>query len=148
MTASDTTSSAAAIRGRALSATLWGMQVLLAAFFLLAAAGPKLLGEPLAVDMFAQIGVGQWLRYLVGVLELAGAIGLLVPRLAGLAALGLVGLMVGAALTQVFVFGSAVMALTPAILIALFGFVAWGRWPQIRRAGRALRAAASSSPAR
>jgi putative oxidoreductase len=61
------------------------------------------------------------LRYLVGVLELAGAIGLLMSRLAGLAALGLVALMVGAVVTQVFVLDSAVMATTPAILGVVMG---------------------------
>ena len=134
MTASDTGSAPAATRevarGRALNAAVWVLQVLLAAFFLLAAAGPKLLGEQLAVEMFAQIGIGQWFRYLVGTLELAGAIGLLIPRTAGPAALGLAGVMVGAALTQLFVFGSAALALTPAILIVVFGFVALFRWPQ------------------
>jgi putative oxidoreductase len=69
------------------------------------------------------------LRYLVGVLELAGAIGLLMSRLAGLAALGLVAPMVGAVVTQVFVLDSAVMATTPAILGVVMGLVAWGRWP-------------------
>jgi hypothetical protein len=36
--------------------------------------------------LFGQIGAGQWLRYLVGVAELAGVVGLLVPRLAVAAA--------------------------------------------------------------
>ncbi len=132
MTASDTATGPAATRGRAVNKTLWVVQVLLAAFFLLAAAGPKLLGEQLAVEMFGQIGAGQWLRYLVGTLELAGAIGLLIPRLAGLAALGLTGLMVGAVLTQLLVLGSVGMALTPAFLCVVFGLVAWGRWSQRR----------------
>ena len=66
---------------------LWTAQILLAAFFLFAAA-PKLTGQHTAVQMFGQIGAGQWLRYLVGTAELAGAIGLLIPRLAGLAAAG------------------------------------------------------------
>ncbi|MGH3625444.1 MAG: DoxX family protein [Sciscionella sp.] len=101
-------------------------------FFLVAAAGPKLAGQQYAVEMFNQMGAGQWFRYLVGALELAGAIGLLIPRLAGLAALGLIGVMVGAVLTQVFVFGSGVMALTPALLGVVFGLVAWGRWPQTK----------------
>lgn len=86
------------------------MQVLIAAFFLLAAAGPKLLGEQYAVQTFTEIGAGQWFRYLIGALELAGAVGLLVPRLAGPAAVGLASLMVGAVLTQVFVLDAAVMA--------------------------------------
>lgn len=50
--------------------------------------------------MFATIGVEQWFRYAVGVIELAGAVGLLVPRLAGLAALGLAADMIGAMAVQ------------------------------------------------
>lgn len=119
-------------RGRALNITLWVVQVLLAVFFLVAAAGPKLAGQQDAVHIFTQIGAGQWFRYLVGALELAGAIGLLIPRLSGLAALGLVGVMVGATLTQVFVLESVVMALTPAFLGIVLGLVAWGRWPQTK----------------
>ena len=51
----------------------------------------------------AKGGAGQWFRYLVGILELAGAIGLLIPRLAAPAALGLLGVMIGAFFTQLFV---------------------------------------------
>jgi putative oxidoreductase len=90
---------------------------------------PKLLGEQLAVEMFAQMGPGQWFRSLVGTLELAGAIGLLIPRLAGLAALGLAGLMVGATLTQLFVLDAPAMAITPLVLIVVFGLIAWARRP-------------------
>jgi uncharacterized membrane protein YphA (DoxX/SURF4 family) len=132
MTAMETRAVPPTTRGRAITITLWVLQVLLAVFFLVAAAGPKLLGQQYAVEMFDQIGAGQWLRYLVGALEFAGAIGLLIPRLAGLAALGLAGVMVGAALTQVFILDSAVVALTPAALVAVFGLIAWGRWPQTR----------------
>ena len=57
---------------------LWAGQVLLAAVFAFAAV-PKLAGAHSAVAMFGQIGAGQWLRYLVGAAELAGAIGLLPP---------------------------------------------------------------------
>jgi hypothetical protein len=48
------------------------------------------------VQEFGLIGAGQWLRYLVGTAELAGAIGLLTPWLAGLAATGLSADMAGA----------------------------------------------------
>ncbi|TCO44065.1 DoxX-like protein [Kribbella antiqua] len=91
---------------------LWVVQVLLAAMFAMAAL-PKLSGDPLMVEMFDAIGAGQWFRVLVGVLELAGAIGLLLPRLCGLAALGLVGVMVGAIVTNLFVLGA-----SPAIPVA------------------------------
>jgi putative oxidoreductase len=139
MTVSAPVTASTAARRRALNATLWVVQVLLAVFFLVAAAGPKLAGQQYAVEMFNQMGAGQWFRYLVGALELAGAIGLLIPRLAGLAALGLAGVMIGAVLTQVFVLGSVVMALTPAILAVVFGLVAWGRWPQTKALAGKLR---------
>lgn len=35
----------------------------------------KLAGDPVMVDMFADIGAGQWLRYLVGALEVSGGVG-------------------------------------------------------------------------
>lgn len=41
----------------------------------------KVTGAPVMVDMFAEIGASQWLRYVVGVLEVAGAVGLLIPLL-------------------------------------------------------------------
>ncbi len=132
MTTNEPVAAPGTSRGRAVNITLWVVQVLLAAFFLLAAAAPKLLGQQVAVEMFTQIGAGQWFRYLVGVLELAGAVGLLIPRLAGLAALGLAGLMVGAVITQIFILESAALALTPAILIVVFGVIAWGRWPHTK----------------
>jgi putative oxidoreductase len=131
MSASETPAVPAAARGRALNITLWVVQILMAAFFLFASAAPKLVGERSAVEIFTQIGAGQWLRYLVGVLELAGAIGLLIPRLAGLAALGLAALMVGAFLTQVFILES-INWITPAILFVVFVLIAWGRWPQTK----------------
>ncbi|MFL6075995.1 MAG: DoxX family protein [Mycobacteriales bacterium] len=89
-------------RRRAVPAALWTGQALLALAFV-GAGWPKVSGDPAMVDMFARIGAGQWLRYLVGALELAGAVGLLVPRLRGLAALGLSALLVGATVTNVAV---------------------------------------------
>ena len=85
---------------RYLTAGLWIVQGVLA--FQFAGAGVmKLMGAAEMVTLFADIGAGQGLRYVVGALEVAGAVGLLVPRLAGLAALGLVGLMLGATFTNV-----------------------------------------------
>lgn len=59
-----------------------------------AGGGPlKLSGDPAMIDLFAAVGVGQWFRYAVGTAEIAGAVGLLIPRLSRLTALGLAGLM-------------------------------------------------------
>ena len=105
---------------------LWAAQVLLAAVFALAAL-PKLAGAHSAVAMFGQIGAGQWLRYLVGTAELAGAVGLLIPRLAGLAAAGLAADMAGASIINIAVLHSAAVALTIA-LGAVLTLLARARW--------------------
>ena len=116
-------------RRRAVGIVLWVLQVLLAVVFAMAAL-PKLFGDGAMVEMFATIGIGQWFRYLVGALEVAGAVGVLVPRLSGLAALGLVCLMAGAALTSVFVLGAS--PLLPIFLLVVSAVVVWGRWPRTR----------------
>jgi putative oxidoreductase len=81
---------------------LWVVQGIFAIAFLVPALR-KLFGHAESVELFEQLGYGQWLRYAVGVLELAMAVGLLVPGLSGLAALGIVGTMVGATVTEIFV---------------------------------------------
>lgn len=116
-------------RVRPATVARWILQAALASQFV-GAGVMKLSGDPAMVEMFAEIGAGQWFRYLVGGLELAGAIGLLVPRLCGVAALGLAGLMVGAVLTNLFVLGqSPVMALA---FGCAAGLVGWLRRSEIR----------------
>ncbi|MFI5696307.1 DoxX family protein [Kribbella sp. NPDC051586] len=112
---------------------LWVVQVVLAAMFVMAAL-PKLSGDPVMVDMFGAVGAGQWLRYVVGVLELAGAIGLLVPRLCGLAAGGLALLLVGASLTNIFALGASPAIPIGYLLVA--AAIAWFRRASIRVAVR------------
>jgi putative oxidoreductase len=99
-------------RRRAVNIALWGLQALLTLMFAVSGFA-KLGGNAAMVEMFATIGIGQWFRYLVGALEIAGAVGVLVPRLSGLAALGLVCLMVGATLTNGLVRGRARWSLSP-----------------------------------
>ncbi|WP_431878240.1 DoxX family protein [Micromonospora marina] len=130
MTVADTTPPPVA---RGLHRTLWALQGVLGVFLIVASAGPKLFGEANAVQTFEDMGAAPWFRYLVGLLELAGGIGLLVPRLAGLAAVGLALLMVGAAVTQAFILHGGALVLTPVVLFALFVFIAWGRRDSIRR---------------
>jgi uncharacterized membrane protein YphA (DoxX/SURF4 family) len=87
-------------RARAASVSLWTVRVLLSAQF--AVGGMlKVTGEASMVTMFDDIGAGAGLRVFVGVCEVAGAIGLLVPRVARAAAAGLVLLMIGAVVTNV-----------------------------------------------
>ncbi|TVT32062.1 DoxX family membrane protein [Amycolatopsis rhizosphaerae] len=117
---------------RAKTITLWVTQVLLALFLGVASALPKLAGQSYAVQSFDEIGAGQWFRYLVGALELAGAIGLVVPALTGAAALGLVGLLLGATYFQLFVLPDPAYAVAPALLAVVCALLAWGRWPSVR----------------
>ncbi|TWD74871.1 DoxX-like protein [Kribbella amoyensis] len=114
---------------------LWVLQLALAVQFVPAGL-MKLTGNPVMVEMFAEIGAGQWLRFFVGCCEVAGALGLLIPRLAGPAALGLAGLMAGATVTNVFVLG--VAPVVPLVVLLVAGVVAWSRRAALRElaAGR------------
>jgi uncharacterized membrane protein YphA (DoxX/SURF4 family) len=112
-------------RSRAVSITFLVLRVLVALMFIVASAAPKFFGEAYAVQIFTDIGAGQWLRYLVGFFELAGGIGLLVPRLVVPAAIGLVGLMIGAGFTQVVILDDPAFVITPIILGVLCGLIAW-----------------------
>ncbi|MCK2239480.1 MULTISPECIES: DoxX family protein [unclassified Crossiella] len=129
MTTIATAASTAKPASRAGNIALWTLQGLLGAFFLVAAAIPKLVGEATAVGIFETIG-GDWFRLFIGVLELAGAIGLVIPRLAAAAGLGLTLLMVGATYYQVVVFGTPMLAITTVTLGVLAGIVAWARRPR------------------
>ncbi|MEQ7126950.1 DoxX family protein [Actinopolymorpha sp. B11F2] len=116
--------------GRAKSITLWVLQVVTALWFLMAALG-KFTGDEVVVATFDAIGFGDWFRYLIGVLEVAGAVAMLIPRLVGLAALGFVGLMAGAVLIQLLVVGSG--AFLPVPLLVVSALIAWGRWSSTRQ---------------
>jgi uncharacterized membrane protein YphA (DoxX/SURF4 family) len=124
MTANNISIVPATSRGRTANILVWSVQILLAALFAGTAAG-KLLGDPASVAAFHTIGFGQWFRYLTGACELGGAIGLVIPRLSGLAALGLVGVMVGATLTNLFLLpGMAPVAVLTVLLGVVFALIA------------------------
>jgi uncharacterized membrane protein YphA (DoxX/SURF4 family) len=117
---------------------LWVLQVLLGVFMAVASGLPKLFGEATAVAMFDQIGAGDWLRYFVGVVEVAGGIGLLVPGLAGLAAAGLFLLMIGATVTT-FATLDTTYWYTPVIIGLIALGIAVVRRDEVRSLGGLLR---------
>jgi putative oxidoreductase len=90
----------------------------------------KLAGDPAMVQMFSTIGAGQWFRYAVGALELAGAVGLLVPRLAALAGAGLTALLLGAAITNVTILDDS--PFLPLAYLVVAAAIAWVRRPRSR----------------
>lgn len=112
---------------------LWIVQALLAALFLFAG-GMKLV-MPLE-EMLKQMPLplpGWFLRF-TGVVEVLGAIGLILPRLlrirpglTPLAAAGLVIVMIGA-VAYTLAAGDVASALMPLVVGLLCAFVAYGRW--------------------
>lgn len=119
-------------RGRVLTVVLWTFQILLAVLFVFGGIN-KLLGlQAEVVTGFDRIGFGTWFRYFVGALELAGGVGLLIPRLSGAAALGLAGVMAGAIATHLTVLPPAYFAAIPAVLGAGFLLIARARRSEIR----------------
>jgi len=116
--------------GKGLNIGLWVVQALLALAFLGAASG-KLLGQPEMVGLFEAIGIGQWFRYVTALVEISGALMLLVPRTRIVGAILLAGTMLGAVGTHLFVLHNAPTA--PTVLLALLSFVIWGRRAELSR---------------
>ena len=108
---------------------VWGTQILLAALFALAALG-KLSRNPQWISRFRGYGYSAGFCVLIGALEAAGALGLLIPRIAGYAATGLLGIMSGALYTHL-VNGEAPQVWRPLIFMVLLAIVISYRrpWP-------------------
>jgi putative oxidoreductase len=115
---------------KGLNIALWCVQLLLALAFLGASSG-KLLGKPEMIALFDAIGIGQWFRFVTGLLELAGAVLIVVPKTRSIGASVLAGVMVGAIATHLFVLHNAPTA--PLVLLLLIGFVLWGRRQELLR---------------
>ena len=93
----------------------WTLQVVLAAAFA-AAGSAKLAGVPYMVELFDQIGIGQWFRLATGIVEIAGAIALVFPGLASIGAAWLGTTMVFAVATHLFILHTSPV---PAIVLGL-----------------------------
>ena len=121
-----TTSTPLAASGKGRLLTLWILSALVALTFVGAGAA-KLAGAAVMVDLFAKVGLGQWFRYVTGLLEVAAGIGLLISRYAFYAAALLAMVMVGAFIAHVTVLGSSPAA--PIVLFVLTGIIAYLRKP-------------------
>ena len=111
-------------RGRSGVIALWVVQIALAGMFLLAG-GSKLLGAPAMVALFNTIGIGQWFRYVTGLIEVGSAIALLVSSTAVFGALALVPTMIGAVATELFIARDS--AVPAAVLLLGAVGVVWAR---------------------
>ena len=112
---------------------LWIVQALLAALFLFAG-GMKLVVPIAEMTKQMPLPLPGWFLLFTGVVEVLGAIGLILPwllrirpGLTPLAAAGLVIVMIGAA-AYTLAAGDVASALMPLVVGILCGFVAYGRW--------------------
>ena len=106
------------------NAALWLLQIVSAAIFLMTG-WMKLSGNEQMVELFAAIGIGQWFRYLTGLIEVSSAILLLIPALSGVGAMLLALTMIGAIVTHLFIVGGS--PTMPIGLLIAMAIVAWGR---------------------
>jgi putative oxidoreductase len=121
-----TTNTLPADSGKVRTIALWILSGLVAlAFF--GAGGAKLAGAAAMVELFDKVGRGQWFRYFTGLLEVAGGIGLLLPRYAFYAAGLLAVVMVGAIIAHLTILGTS--PAVPVVLLVLSGTIAWLRKP-------------------
>jgi uncharacterized membrane protein YphA (DoxX/SURF4 family) len=133
MTVNEATSSldtSSAPSGRAAIVSVWVIQILLAAMFLMAG-GSKLAGAPAMVELFKALGFGKWFRYVTGAVEVTSAVLLLIPSMAAFGALLLVPTMIGAIAANISLGQSPAV---PGVLLILAAAVAWVRRTQIRDA--------------
>jgi hypothetical protein len=114
---------------RALNIAAWVASVLLFVLYSVFAAPPKLMGDPQAVEGFIKMGYSDAFRLFIGAAEFLGGLGLLIPRLAFWAALGLIIIMIGAVYTLVT--NGMASNLAPAVIaLVLLGFIAYVRRSQ------------------
>lgn len=110
---------------------LWTMQILLFALFLVTG-GMKVMTPP--AQLSAMMGLPGALLVFVGVSEILGAFGLILPGVfrfkTGLTPLAAAGLSVVAACAFIFHIATGDIANSPVAAVAavLAGFVAYGRW--------------------
>jgi len=128
MTTIRTANDTLATPGKALNLALCTLQVLVALTFVAAGSG-KLVGSAQMVALFDAVGLGQWFRYVTGLLEVLGALLLIVPGKTAFGAVLLACVMAGAVVAHLTVLHTAPTA--PLVLFALTALIAWGRRSQV-----------------
>jgi putative oxidoreductase len=109
-----------------------GPITLLLAVLFIYAGGVKLMSMPSMVEEFAQIGIGQWFRYFTGILEVSGAIGILLPSIRFWAALLIAIVMAGATVANLTILPLPGMAGFTVVLMAVAITFAWQWRPAAR----------------
>jgi putative oxidoreductase len=136
-------STTASARSRGMKIAVWILQILVAAAFI-GAGGAKLASAPMMVQIFDHIGIGQWFRYVTGLVEVLSGVMVLMPRTAPIGAALLTVTMACAICVHLFRIGGNP---TPAfILLAMSTGIVWLKRDQITATERS--GASISTPAR
>jgi putative oxidoreductase len=105
----------------------WVLRIAAAGVFF-AVGVSKLESDPFWVRLFAQIGLGDWFRYLTGVMQVAGGLLFLIPRMVSAAAVLAGSTMVGAVAVHLFVLDTGIGgAIIPFALLLFLVAVAMRR---------------------
>src|SRR5580700_4436666 len=97
-------------QSRIANVAVWTLSVLFAG-------GVKFFNNPVMVQEFDKVGLGQWFRYFTGSLEVAGACGLLIPRVRFQGALVICLVMVGATIANLTVLHVPAAAILTVVLL-------------------------------
>lgn len=115
------------------SVVIWILTVLLAAIFATTGTAKLIGAEPIGLQAAAMNGFPPWIRTIVGITEVVGAVALFVTPVAAFAAAMLAILMVPATITQ-WISGEPGV-LVPVLIGLLLLVLAWRRAPGVVRAG-------------
>jgi len=99
---------------------LWALKIIAGLAFL-AAGLAKLAGAEMMVATFDAVGVGQWFRYVTGLIEVGAALVLFIPGIQAFGATLLTATMIGAALAHIVVLGTDTML--PSIVLGAFSAI-------------------------
>ena len=116
------------MNARTKNTLLIGGAVLLAVVFATFGAG-KFVDPAKWIDKFTAWGIPTWFVPLSGAIELAGAVGLLIPVVRGLAGVGLALFMIGAVATHV-VHAEIGMIFVASVILGGSAVVGWLRFPE------------------
>ncbi|MEC3958596.1 DoxX family protein [Nocardia sp. CDC153] len=129
MTAIAATQTTDAVRTNKIrNRVLWTLQIVLGLFFVIASGGPKLvIPKTLMENNASAASIPLGLLVFIGLAEVAGGIGLMVPRLTAAAAIGLAIVTFLAAGFNAFVVHTPGMAPFPLALAGIFAWIAYER---------------------
>ncbi|NUS18880.1 MAG: DoxX family protein [Mesorhizobium sp.] len=107
----------------------WALKIVFAVAFF-GAAAMKLYGPPPMVAEFDAVGLGQWFRYFTAILEIGGAILLLVPRTTFFGAALLTVVCVGAFFAQILALHQD--WIHTVVMAAILAAIAWSQRGQVQ----------------